>query len=129
MNVEEINERLSALVKGMLAKGLVKPNAEIWLRADAKPTVMLERAGKNIFEDRNWFDADTAEEAFDKATAWIAACPTPEQAKMNRFMAALSEAIELGKQVDVDADVVNPLLALMETISKNALTHQPEAVS
>jgi hypothetical protein len=132
MTIEEIQSRLDALSNAMLAKGKVEPDPYVRLSANCRPYLVAKwaKAPGAWSHDYEHFDSSAPLAAqFEQAKAWAAALPSREQVKVNRFMEALSEAIELGKQCDVDVDVVNPLLALMETISKNAIAHQPEAVS
>lgn len=120
MNISEIQVRVDALSKAMLAKAVPEPCAGFGIESDRGVRAHLSWAHKTRYRD--YFHCDTLEEA----EAYVAALPTPEEARMQAFMSSLSDTIELGKKVDVDADVVNPLLLLMERLSKNALTHQAQ---
>lgn len=121
LTIEQINERLSALVQAMLAKGRIRPNAEIWLRADAEPAVLLEWRDANDRSQRNWLYGAAAEDAFAAAEQWIAALPSPEQERLNAFMESLGATIELGKKADITIETMNPLMEAMKRISNNAI--------
>lgn len=130
MRTDEIQSRIDAIAKGMAAKALPQAYATFEVRShrDERFGVILGwSSGDRNYADKHEFFSGPIEKVLAEAAAHVAALPSPEQARMTAFMAALGEAIELGKKVDVDADLVNPLVALMKRLSKNALQHSPHA--
>lgn len=131
MNVTEIQSRADALVKAMLGKAMRQPSVTVMIKSLAQPSVFVEwKSRKEAKYSDNAFDnfsADTIAEAFDKADAWVAARLDPEQAKLNEFMAAVGAAADLGRELGIDAEFVNPLLVTMKSLSENALTYQGAA--
>ncbi len=122
MELKVIKERLDALVAGMLAKGVREPDAAFRIESNVTDfNVTLSWPDKKRYRDFVYFRGTVAE-ALDGAAAYVAALPTPEQARMKEFMLSLGETIELGKKVDTEVDFINPLVVLMEKLSKNALT-------
>jgi hypothetical protein len=128
MDVTEIQTRLDKLVKAMLAKGMREPDASATVQAHASPYVGLRRKSKSeaTYGDTasEYFTTETIEEGFTKAEAWIEARPSPEQAKLNEFMAAVAAAADMGRELGIDAEFVNPLTVMMKKLSENALTFQ-----
>lgn len=124
MTTDEIQKRIDGIAAGMLSKGLPQPNATILFKSCQEPSILLQWTSKNPYGSRNYFTGQI-ENALTEAEAYVAALPSPEQARMTAFMEALSEAIDLGKKADVEGEFVNPLMVLMKKISKNALQHQP----
>lgn len=120
---KDIQKRADALCSGMLAKALAEPEAEYAIRSGARPRLALSWKSADRLKYREYeFIEGGVESAFAKGAEFVAQLPSPEQAKMTAFMAALSEAIELGKKANIETEFVNPLLALMKRLSRNALT-------
>lgn len=129
MPTADIQERINALAAALAAKGLPQATAAFRINPHVDPNVSLHWAGRatSPYADKSeWFHG-SVETALAAAEAHVAALPSPEQARINAFMSALSEAIELGKKTELDVEFVNPLLAIMQRISKNALKHQTAA--
>lgn len=123
--IKEIQDRVDALSAAMLAKALPQPSASFSVDSDMQPRLNLSWHSKTRFRDYEFFSGTVAE-MLEKAEAFIVALPTPERVRMKAFMASLGETIELGKKADVDVEeFVNPLVLLMQQLSKNALTHAP----
>ncbi len=128
MDITEIQKRVDAIARGMQAKAVSQANAEFSIRAHRESCVMLSWAkhSQRYADEHKWFKGNTVEECLAKAEAYVAALPSPEEARMTAFMSALAEAVELGKKNDIDVEFVNPLVALMKRLSKNALQHQAQ---
>lgn len=129
MDTTTIQSRIDAIAKGMTAKALPQAKAEFDLRSHAEPVVFVSWASKatGTYADENKFFHGTMEAILVDAEAYVAGLPSPEEARMSAFLTALSDAIALGKQNDIDVEFVNPLVALMKRLSKNALQHHPAA--
>lgn len=123
MNTTEIQKRIDAIATAMLAKALPQPAAEFELTSHADPQVILKWKTDDIYNGYH-FIRGHLDAIFDEADAYVAALPSPEEAKMTAFLSALGKAVDLGKKNDIDVEVVNPLVALMKRLSKNALQHQ-----
>lgn len=129
MDTNEIQKRIDAIATAMVAKALPQPDACFSLRSHSPPHVYIRWETPRYSDGLHGFQADTIEAALDKADAFVADLPSPEEAKRAAFIAALSDAIEKGKAADIEVDTVNLLMAEMKRISKNALQHKPEGVA
>ena len=129
MTVADVQKRIDAMPSAMLAKGLKQPKAQFNIKANEKPSGYLtwptkERFGSDKFE---FFRGDTAAEILDAMSAYIAALPAPEEARMKEFMTALSNVIELGRENGIAVEFINPLTEAMQRLSNNILTDQRAA--
>lgn len=129
MDSKIIQKRVDELCAAMLAKGMVTPRAALHIECNAQPGVYMRWTDKSeqFGSATEWICADTVSEAFDKATKFISARPSAEQARLNEFMRALGKAIDLGNQYGIDAEYLNPLTASMKKLSENAITDQRAA--
>lgn len=125
MTMQEIQARLDALSKAMLAKGLVMPEADYRLRSDNEPSVMVSRrkTGGRFDYDRHYQHFNT----LDEADAAIAAMPDKASRNLTEFLSLVAKAADYGNEVGIDAELVNPLVVAMKQVSENALTYQGAA--
>lgn len=136
MNTSDIQKRINALSKAMLAKGLKNPSAQfdaqsdviefrVYLRWD-DPTNIASRSSysDHLYE---FFKGEDVEKAFDEADAFVAALPSAEETKLKQFMGALGAVIDLGKDNGVEVEFLNPLQKTMKKLSDNILTDQRAA--
>lgn len=125
MNTDDIQKRLDAIATAMTAKGKVRPEARFALNSHAEASVSVHwfKGPKSFYADDGAYFRGPIETALAEAEAHVAALPSPEEQRMSDFMAALAETIELGRKNDIDVEFVNPLMALMKKLSKNALRH------
>ena len=125
MNEQEMQAAVDQLVKDMLDKGLRKPAVKVWISAGQTPQVGLT---SGIYGEPDHFysypSAPTVAEALDEARAIIAAMPDAETTRLNNFMGALGKVIDLGRDLGVDVDFINPLTATMKRPSENVITDQ-----
>ena len=124
----EIQERLDALAASMLAKGLVQPKAAVWFESLVEPKVTLHwedmRRPKGIYQTINeYFRKGSLTEKFDAAAAFVAALPSAEETKLQDFMSALGNVIDMGRANGIDVAYVNPLSETMKKLSENIITH------
>lgn len=129
MDTKIAQKRVDDLAAAMLAKGMRQPRSQLMLKSNEQTGVYMEWA-----DDRRQFGTayeylkgDSIEDAFDKASAFIAARPTAEQARLDEFMGALGKVIDLGRQNGIEADYLNPLVASMKKLSENIITDQRAA--
>lgn len=129
MDIAIAQKRIDDLAGAMLAKGMPAPEVTAMLISSARPCVYLKWRDESqpYNSASNCFHSDTMADAFDKASAFIAARPSPEQAQLNEFLAVLGKAVALGKKYDIDADYLNPLVASMRKLSENIITDQRAA--
>lgn len=119
--VPAIQVRIDALSTAMVAKALRTPEVTFMLTSLSRLNVLLRwNKGSGDRYDYGYEHCDSLAEA----DAWVAALPTPEQARMTAFLTHLDETIQLGKKADVEIEAINPLLEIFKRISKNAITHQ-----
>lgn len=131
MDHKDIQTRVNAISKAMLGKGLRKPNADLRIAANVRVEILLrwqDPTKPDFFQDvLKFIGGDTPEDALDNADSFIAALPSAEEAKLNQFMGALANVIDLGKDNGVDVEFLNPLAATMKKLSDNILTDQRAA--
>ena len=123
--LHQVQDRLDALAKAMLAKGLISPEADYRLRSDGHPTVALthRKADGRWDHDRHYLHFKT----LDEADAAIAAMPDKAARNLNEFLSLVAKAADYGNEVGIDAELVNPLIVAMKQVSENALTYQGAA--
>lgn len=126
MSVAQIQTRLDALGKAMVAKALVEPSADFQLASAVGPRVHLMWKTKNFVDGYKSFRGEPAKALAD-ADAFVDALPAPAVARMAAFLTHLDETIQLGKKADVEVEAINPLREIFKRISKNAITHQVQA--
>lgn len=128
MDTIAVQARLDALSGAMLAKGRVKPYASVWLESLVEPKLSLHwddmskpKGSYRVVGE--YFRKGTLAEQFDAADAFVAAMPTAEETKLQDFMSALGNVIDLGRTNGIDVAYVNPLTETMKKLSENILTH------
>ncbi len=132
MDTTAIQKRIDKMPAAMAAKGLYSPNAEFVLDANGGCRVAIRWyasiEAKNAFRSTaEWFRDGSIPDQLDAADKFIAALPTKDQVRFREFMGALGGVIDLGKSNGIEVEFLNPLVATMKTLSKNALAYQPEA--
>ncbi len=123
--LHQVQDRLDALAKAMLAKGLIAPDADFRLRSDGEPSILLthRKVDGRWDHDRHYLHFKT----LDEADAAIAAMPDKAARNLNEFLSLVAKAADYGNEVGIDAELVNPLIVAMKQVSENALTYQGAA--
>jgi hypothetical protein len=133
MNVQEIRNRLDAIVAALTAKGYNQPNADLIVRDGESYTqtrleyaYRLTEAASTQYEfvrdsHVDW-SADPAD-FFREAMKRIGEMPTVREAQIKEFVNSLEDLKSKAEDLEIDADFVNPLAALMQKLATNALTH------
>ena len=124
MNEHEMQAAVDQLVKDMLDKGLRMPQAIVWVQSNKAPCICLNAGDYGKDHWSSYPSASTVAEALDAARAIIAAMPDAETTRLNNFMGALGKVIDLGRDLGVDVDFINPLTATMKRLSENVITDQ-----
>lgn len=128
MEVNEIQRRLDVMVSALLGKGKIQPDARFVVSANAPTLVSVSWVKRNAVQkyDRD-YKAFTAPGAIlADAEAFIAALPDLETERMAEFTERLAATIEMGREIGVDAEFVNPLVEAMKRLSENAIMDQSE---
>ena len=125
MNEQEMQAAVDQLVKDMMDKGLRKPDARLVFKSGCEP---MAGVSAGVYgEADHWYQypsAPTVADALDSARAIIAALPDAETTRLKNFMGALGKVIDLGRDLGVDVDFINPLTATMKRLSENVITDQ-----
>jgi hypothetical protein len=127
MDITEIQSRVDALAKLMLAKALPQPEATVMVHANEQPCVHMSWGREFRTRKYEILRAETLAEAFEKAETFVASMPSPEEAKMREFMGAVGNAIEIGRANGIEVAFINPLTETMKKLSENIITHQKVA--
>jgi hypothetical protein len=133
MDSIEIQNRVNAISKAMLGKGLRKPSAAFRQECNKQPEVYLRWEDPTKPESSfncdcyNFITEATPEEVLAKAEQYVRSLPPAEEARLKQFIGALANAIELGKENGIDVDFLNPLQKTMKKLSDNILTDQRAA--
>jgi len=126
MTEAEIQRRADMLSDAMLAKGMRAPKATVMIRSMQDTCVHMAWAdtSQTYGESYDTFTGDGVGEAFELAEAFVANRPTPEQARLNEFMASLGKVIDFGKTAGIEVEFLNPLVRTMKKLSENIITHE-----
>lgn len=129
MDTNEIQTRVDALSKAMLAKGMKAPSATVMMKSKGQPCLHLSWSDKRqkYGESYDSFHEPTLGEAFARAEDFVSSWPSAKQARFNEFMGALGKVIDLGRENEIEVEFLNPLVATMKQLSENALTDQRAA--
>lgn len=126
MNEEQMQAAVDQLMLDMMAKGLRKPEAMIWVRSGQSPQAYLSSGDYGVDAWSEVTCGETVGEAIEHARAIIAKMPDAKTRQMQTFMAALGKVIDLGRDNSIDVDFLNPLTATMKALSENIITDQRE---
>ncbi len=129
LTLAEIHKRVDAISSAMTAKALRQPHAEFQVKSNSQSSGILRWMVLDRYGDQNAYEFFRGEavEVLDKMDARIAAMPDAEKAKLQAFMGALGNVIDLGREQNIEVDFLNPLVATMKRLSENALTDQRAA--
>lgn len=125
--IADAQREINALAAIMAGKGLVKPEADFKMTANEEMRIILthqqDRAGyKNPkFE---FFRGNSLQECLDRAIDYLSQLPSVAEANRARFMRAVADAIEIGKEIGEEVEFLNPLVETMKRLSENAITHE-----
>lgn len=130
MKTDEIQRRLDVMVSVMVGKGKAAPTAYLSLNADAEPTLALawkKRGARSEYDkDYTTFRGSDIGLLLADGEAAIQALPDYAAERMAEFTTQLAAVIDMGRDIGVDAEFVNPLIEAMKRLSENALTDQSE---
>lgn len=123
MDTREIQKRIDAMPAALASKGVLEPDAEFSINANANPMVLLKWKREKGYTDKHYefIRATSPQGAIDKADAFIAGMPSAEETKRSQFLEALGRVIDLGDELGQD---IGPLVSEMRRLSENAITDQ-----
>ncbi len=125
MMLDEIRARLNTMPARMAERGLRQPDAYLHVAANDRLIVSLTHLPDGArTSDYSSMTGDDIHQKRDAADAWIAALPSKEETQKQEFLNQLARTIELGKDFGIADEYVNPLIAAMKRISKNAIADQ-----
>lgn len=129
MTIAEIQSRVDAMPAKLLAKGIAQPSVDFRLNANMAPEVYTYWYDevKDAYGSKyrgHTVKGKTPAEAIAAAEAWIASLPSAEEAKLQTFMTALGDVIDLGRKNNIEVGFVSPLVETMKRLSENVITHQ-----
>lgn len=128
MTIEEIQEALAELVAAMVEKGIKTPHAQLHVMDSGKFALHADCAyDKKPFDGRSYFveQSGTATGCFDKARAYIAALPSPEDQITQQYLGKVADAIDYGTKHSIDDKYVTPLRGVTKQMTDNLLTKEP----
>lgn len=123
MDSKEIQKRLDAMVADMVARGLKMPEATLLMSANRSARILLQwqetSGGRTEISQ-----ADIVEEAVEGAWDIIEAIPPKADRDRAEFTRLLAQVIDKGNDIGIEVDMLNPLQAMMQKLSENAITCQ-----
>lgn len=129
--IEEIYAAINPLPAMLAAKGKAEPKVQIEFEANAGITLWLKwrKPKGNSWElDLKCFLDSDPDIAVAKAMQFIDELPSAEDAKLIEFRTELAKLIDSGRDLGIDLDYINPLVATMKRLSENIITDQSEPV-
>ena len=129
MTIEEIQTALAELVAAMVEKGVPAPKVDCTIKPHGEnPCVYMSAKYKwTGFEGDNsmFCYAETVPECIDKARAYIAALPSPEEAVTREYLTRVASAIDYATEHSIADEYVNPLRGVSCAMTENLLTKEP----
>lgn len=127
MKIEEIQTALGELVAAMVEKGVIRPSAEFKIKSGANFYVYLWCAHETRQFDGGYlktFSGGTPAECIDKARAYIAALPSPEEAVTREYLTRVASAIDYATENSIADEYVTPLRGVTCAMTENLLTEE-----
>jgi predicted RNase H-like HicB family nuclease len=125
MQTQDIQAALDQMVRDLMERGAVNPEASFSLRANEGVSVRLS-CTNDMFYDRGlkFFFTNTPEEALSAAQEYIAKLPDPRTVKRRQWQQKLGEVIDEGHELALPDDVMKPLHAGSQAMTDNLLEDQ-----
>jgi hypothetical protein len=125
MTIEEIQSALAELVAAMVEKRVITPRAQMHIPDSGRFAIhcCCSYAHKP-FNLKNYFveHGDTIAECIDKARAYIAALPSPEEAVTREYLSRVASAIDYARENSIADEYVQPLRGVTCAMTDNLLT-------
>jgi hypothetical protein len=128
MDTNEIQRRLDVMNSVILGKGKVQPEARFSMVSDTEISVSVSWVKRNAVQkyerDYRAFRGGDVGLLLAGAESYVAELPDAETERMAEFTERLASVIEMGRDIGVDAQFVNPLIETMKRLSENVITDQ-----
>lgn len=125
MTIEEIQTALAELVAAMVEKRVITPRAQMHIPDSGRFAIHCSCSyAQKPFNLKNYFveHGDTIAECIDKARAYIAALPSPEEAVTREYLGKVADAIDFGTKHSIADEYVQPLRGVTCAMTDNLLT-------
>lgn len=122
MNISSIKQQLNVLREEAITRGLVRPSFKIEIENDC----LYYGTWSWEVESRATYDSilsDSIDVILTKFRSEIYAVGSKEERQRVEYLKRLASTIEYGKQIGIDDDLINPLVAQMKTLSANVIEH------
>lgn len=127
MNIEEIQTALNELVAAMTEKSVITPRAQIHIPDSGNFAIHCDCSyEQKPFDGRGYFveHSDTVAGCIDKARAYIAAMPSPEEAVTREYLNRVASAIDYAHENSIADEYVQPLRGVTCAMTDNLLTKE-----
>ena len=125
--IDEIHSAIDPMPAELNAKGKVKPEVSLDIRANAGVGISMNWEKFGAYNrEYEFFSGNDFEQALAKATDFIKSLPSAQQANLHDFMRQLGHLIDAGQSAGIEIEHLNPLIASMKSLSENVLTYRPK---
>lgn len=127
MTIEEIQTALAELVAAMVEKRVITPRAIMHVPNSGRFAIHCDCTyTQKPFDGQNYFveHGDTIAECIDKARAYIAALPSPEEAVTREYLTRVASAIDYATENSIADEYVTPLRGVTCAMTDNLLTKE-----
>ncbi len=128
MTIEEIQTALGELVSAMVEKRVITPRAQMHVPDSGRFAVHCDcNYAHKFFDGKNYFveHDETPSVAIDKARAYIASLPSPEEAVTREYLTRVASAIDYATENSIADEYVTPLRGVTCAMTENLLTKEP----
>lgn len=128
----EINTALDYIRAAATARGFHKPYAKLEHRNDNSVEIVAywrldDSWSANLeYKSIRLTDEVDLEKAVRHLINEIRKAPTIEDQRKETFLKAVANAIDLGREANIDVEFLNPLTAMMKELSENVITDQSD---
>lgn len=129
MNPTEIKAEAARIAAVCAAKGYYNPKIVVyvnWIGYDLTVNLFYRTDAHSAQVDKFFHGSceEGIEALFAKAEQHVANLKSIDDAKRDAFIAAVGKLIYHGKDIGIEVAFLNPLTAMMETLSSNIITKQ-----
>lgn len=127
MTIEEIQTALAELVAAMTEKRVMMPRAIMQVPDSGRFAIHCDcKYAQKPFGGRNYIvqTDETPAKAIDKARAYIAALPSPEEAVTREYLTRVASAIDYATENSIADEYVTPLRGVTCAMTENLLTKE-----
>lgn len=129
MTPVEILRESNRLEKVLVEKGFNSPKIEISIGFSVREltaNVQYKAGGNPQYKFIHLEALDGFEALFVATEEYINKIPSVLQIRQDAFLASVGRLIDEGKEIGIQLDFLNPLTDMMNKLSSNIITHQPQ---